>query len=161
MSDLANFLLPNEPTCIVACSAESARFWLSESRFGDWKLLTEMHDDMAPMRESEFASDRPGRSFDIVGAGRHAMSQKVSGQEQQTLHFARQITDFLNNAVASSDVTRLVLLAAPKFLGYLRSELSDTALRAVVLAEPRNLVDLEEEEIRKYFDHEKHCPRNY
>ena len=154
MSDLANFLLPNEPTCIVACSAESARFWLSESRFGDWKLLTEMRDEMAPRRESEFASDRPGRSFDIVGTGRHAMSSQVSGQEHQTLLFARQVAAYLNKAIASSEVTRLVLLAAPKFLGYLRSELSNTALRAIALAEPRNLADLDETQIRKYFDHD-------
>ena len=154
MSDLANFLLPNEPTCIVACSAESARFWLSETRFGDWKLLTGMQDEMAPRRESEFASDRPGRSFDIVGTGRHAMSSKVSGQEHQTLLFARQVADYLNKAIAGSEVMHLVLLADPKFLGYLRSELSDAALRAIALAESRNLTDLEEQQIRDYFDHD-------
>ncbi|NIL93281.1 MAG: hypothetical protein GTO71_02305 [Woeseiaceae bacterium] len=152
MSDLENFLLPNEPTCIVACSAGSARFWLSQSRFGDWKFLTEMRDETATSRESAFASDRPGRSFDIVGAGRHAMGQKVSGHDHQTLQFARQVADYLNLAVANNDVNKLVLLAAPGFLGYLRSELSDTALRAVVLAEPRNLSDLEEAKIRKYFE---------
>lgn len=80
------------------------------------------------------------------------MGQKVSGHDHQTLQFARQVADYLNLAVANNDVNKLVLLAAPGFLGYLRSELSDTALRAVVLAEPRNLSDLEEAKIRKYFE---------
>ena len=152
MNDLRNFLLPNEPTCIVACSSARARFWQSPSRFGDWKSLAEMQDETATHAESEFASDRPGRSFDIVGKGRHAMSQSESAQDHQTLVFARQVADYLNDAIAESTVTNLVIIAAPGFLGYLRSELSDNALRAIVLAEPRNLSDLDEKEIRSYFE---------
>lgn len=152
MNDLSNFLLPNEPTCVVACSSARARFWQSSSRFGDWKALAEMQDEAASHPESQFASDRPGRSFDIVGKGRHAMSQPESGQDHQTLVFARQVADYLNDAIAESKVTKLVIIAAPRFLGYLRSELSDTALEAIALAEPRNLDDLEEHEIRSYFE---------
>lgn len=50
-----------------------------------------------------------------------------------------------------NEVTKLVILAAPRFLGYLRFELSDTALRAIAFAEPRNLDDLDEAQIRQYF----------
>ena len=111
-----------------------------------------MQDETATHAESEVASDRPGRSFDIVGKGRHAMSQSESAQDHQTLVFARQVADYLNDAIAESTVTNLVIIAAPGFLGYLRSELSDNALRAIVLAEPRNLSDLDEKEIRSYFE---------
>ncbi len=152
MSDLSNFLLPNEPTCIVVCSAAKARFWLSESRFGDWRPLTELHNKRATRKESEFVSDRPGRSFDIVGSGRHAISPQVSGQDQETLRFAREVAAYLNSAIANNEATQLVLLSAPGFLGFLRSELSDAALRAVALAEPRNLTDIDEDKIRKYFE---------
>jgi protein required for attachment to host cells len=152
MSDLANFLLPNEPTCIVACSAAKARIWLSESRFGDWRQLTELHNERATQHESDFVSDRPGRSFDIAGGGRHAMSPQVSGKEQEALRFSREVAAYLNNAIANNEATQLVLLAAPGFLGFLRSELSDAALRAVALAEPRNLTNINEDKIRKYFE---------
>lgn len=152
MSELANFLLPNEPTCVVACSAANARFWLSDSRFGDWKMLKEMHDELAARRESDFASDRPGRSFDIAGKGRHAMSRSVSGQELESRRFARSVAAFLNDGIANSEFNKLVLLAAPGFLGQLRTELSDTALRAIIIAEPTNLDDLEEPQIREYFE---------
>ena len=152
MSDLSNFLLPNEPTCIVACSAAKARIWLSESRFGDWRALTELQNERATRHEAEFVSDRPGRSFDIVGGGRHAMSPKVSRKEQEALRFAREVAAYLNSAIANNEATRLVLLAAPGFLGFLRSELSDAALRAVALADPRNLTNIDEDRIRKYFE---------
>lgn len=152
MNNLSNFLLPNEPTCVVACSSARARFWQSTSRFGEWKPLAEMQDEAASHAESEFASDRPGRSFDIVGKGRHAMSLPQSGQDHQTLDFARQVASYLNNAIAESSVNKLVIFAAPQFLGYLRSELSDTALRSIALEEPRNLSDLDEKEIKSYFE---------
>jgi len=151
MSELANFLLPNEPTYIVACSAAKARIWLSKSRFGDWQPLTELHNERATRRETDFYSDRPGRSFDIVGSGRHAMSPEVSGHDQETHRFAREVAAYLNHAIANNEASQLVLLAAPGFLGFLRSELSDAATRAVALAEPRNLTDIEEGKIRKYF----------
>ena len=80
------------------------------------------------------------------------MSPQVSGKEQEALRFAREVAAYLNDAIANNEATQLVLLAAPGFLGFLRSELSDAALRAVALAEPRNLADIDENKIRKYFE---------
>ena len=151
MSNIANFMLPNEPTCILACSAGSARLWLSQSRFGDWKLIEHIRNEHASDRESDLGSDRPGRTFDSVGKGRHAMSRKSTSQQHQALLFTRQIAGLVNDAIAENRVTKLVLLAAPDMLGYLRSELSDAALRAVALAKPMNVANLEESGIRAYF----------
>jgi protein required for attachment to host cells len=151
MSELANFLLPNEPTYIVACSTAAARFWRSDSRFGDWTLVDEMENVLATQRERDYEADRPGRSFDIVGQGRHAMSSPETSQDHQAALFARQVASCLNNAVASGEVLHLVLLAAPGFLCHLRAALSDNALKAIALAEPRNLTDLDEKAVRNYF----------
>ncbi len=111
-----------------------------------------MQDESAAHAEAEFASDRPGRTFDIVGQGRHAKSPAESGQDHQTLLFARQVAEYLNTAIAESRVNKLVIFAAPNFLGYLRSELSDTALKSIALAESRNVSDLDEREIKSYFE---------
>ncbi len=111
-----------------------------------------MQDESANDPEAEFASDRPGRAFDIMGKGRHAMSPPESAQDHQTLVFARQVAEYLNEAIAESRVNKLVIFAAPRVLGYLRSELSDTALRSIALAESRNVSDLDEEEIKSYFE---------
>lgn len=152
MGDLANFLLPNEPTCIVACSAAEARLWRSASRFGDWEFIGAMSDPAATRREAEFASDRPGRAFDSHGAGRHSMSSTESGQAHEALLFARQVAEFLNQSIANGDFAHIVLIAAPKFLGRLRSQLSDAAKRALVLEESKNLRELDVAGIKKYFE---------
>jgi len=152
MRDIRDFLLPNEPTCIVACSAATARFWRSDTRFGDWTALAELRDESASRKEAEFRSDRPGRAFDSVGRGRHAMSPPESGQDHAKQLFARRIAEFLDRTIERDKVTALVILAGPAFLGFLRAALSDAAKGAVVLAEARNLSNLDEAAIKKYFE---------
>lgn len=152
MSNLTNFLLPNAPTCIVACSAAEARVWRSTSRFGDWKYVTTMSNPAASKSEADFASDRPGRAFDSVGAGRHSMSQAESGQQHEMLVFARQVADYLNRCVVNREFDHIVLIGAPKFLGCLRTELSEPARRVVVMEAPKNLGDLDSAAIKKYFE---------
>ena len=152
MGDLANFLLPNAPTCIVACSASDARLWRSTSRYGDWDLISTMSDPAANKSEAEFASDRPGRSFNSVGAGRHSMSTSETGQQHEMQVFARRVADYLNRSVASGKFAHIVLIGAPKFLGCLRAGLSDAARRAVVMEAAKNLSDFDTEAIKHYFE---------
>lgn len=151
MVKLNTFLLPNAPTCIVACAATCARLWTSSSRYGDWSSLAEFVDEDAARPEKEFASDRPGRAFDIVGGGRHAMSTSESGRRHEARQFARQIADYLNRAIAGGDFEHLVLIASPAFLGHLRAELSALARRKIVFEASKDLTDLDADDIKKYF----------
>ena len=151
MNDLKNFLLPNDPTCIVACSGAAARLWLSTSRFGEWQMLTELQHPQSATREGELTSDRPGRSFDSFGSGRHAMSQSHSAHEQELVRFADQIAEVVNKGFADGRFQKLVLLAEPGFLGYLRSKLSSAATSGTVLTASKNIASLDEDRIRDYF----------
>jgi len=152
MGDLKTFLLPNAPTCIVACTAASARIWRSSSRFGAWDYVTTMSDASAGRSEAEFSSDRPGRAFDSVGAGRHSMSPSESGQQHEMTVFAKTVADYLNQSIASGEFAHIVVIGAPKFLGSLRSALSDVTKRAVVLEVAKNLGDMDADTIKKYFE---------
>jgi len=152
MGDLKTFLLPNAPTCIVACSAADARLWRSSSRFGEWEFLTSMSDASAGKSESEFSSDRPGRAFDSIGAGRHSMSPSASGQQHEMTVFAKKIANYLNQSIANGKFAHIVLIGAPRFLGCLRAELSDVTKRTVVLEAAKNLGDMDADTIKKYFE---------
>lgn len=151
MNDLKNFLLPNDPTCIVACSGSTAKLWLSTNRFGDWQPLTDMQHPRSSIREGDLTSDRPGRAFDSFGSGRHAMSQPHSAHEQELLQFAEQVADYVNRGIASGDFKNLVLLAEPGFLGHLRAKLSEAAKNATIMTAPKNITSLNEKQIRDYF----------
>ena len=151
MNDLKNFLLPNEPTCIVACSGSVARLWKTTSRFGDWQALTELRHPESASRDADLTSDRPGRAFDSFGSGRHSMSQGHSPHEQELTRFADEVAGYINNGIASGSYTNIVLLADPRFLGHLRTKLSSTAANAVIMTASKNLASLDEAEIRHYF----------
>ena len=151
MNDLKTFLLPNDPTCIAACSGAAAKFWLTTSRFGDWQPLKNLQHPASETRERELTSDRPGRSFDSFGSGRHAMSRPSSAHDQELLRFAEQVADYLNSGVADGSFKNLVLLVEPRFLGHLRSKLSPAANAATILTAPKNMANLDETQIREYF----------
>ena len=151
MNDLDKFLLPNDSTCIAACSGSEARLWLATSRHGDWQALTELQHPESATREGDLVSDRPGRSFDSFGSGRHAMSQPSSAREQELTRFAEQVADYINAGIANRDFNNLVLFVEPSFLGHLRTKLSAAATKATVLTAPKNLTSLDENRIRDYF----------
>lgn len=151
MTDLKNFLLPNDPTCIVACSSSMARLWRSNSRFGDWQALVELHHPESTSKDGELTSDRPGRAFDSFGSGRHAMSQGSTAHQQELIRFADEVADYINKGISSGRFTKIVLLAEPSFLGHLRSKLSGVAADAVIMTASKNLTSLDEAQIRHYF----------
>lgn len=147
----ARFILPNAPTCIVACSSAVARCWLSEDRQSDWDTLAEFEHEAARHLEQEFQADKPGRSFDSFGRGRHAMSMEHSAREQSNIRFADTVATFLNEAFVAGRYRFLVILAEPKILGMLRGKLSDTTLAAVVFEAPKNLANFDARDVKAYF----------
>ena len=80
------------------------------------------------------------------------MSAAESGREHEIRRFAKDVAELVNSKIASGDLAHLVLIAPPRFLGYLRQDLSDMASRAVRVAAPKNLTHLEADEIKRYFE---------
>ncbi|MDH3266536.1 MAG: host attachment protein [Gammaproteobacteria bacterium] len=144
--------LPNASTCIAVCSAKGARFWHSESRNSDWKLAKQIRHPLGAQHDAEFASDKPGRSFDSFGRGRHAVAKEFSGRQQAVFRFVEQVAEYLNGAVYAGDFRYVVLLADPTILGILRDKLSAAVAKAVVHEAPKNLANLDESEIREFFE---------
>jgi protein required for attachment to host cells len=145
------FLLPNADTCIVACSAAKARFYLSERRFGDWTLLDRMNNPDATLREHEFNSDRPGRAFDRFGRGRHAMSPEESARHHGLQTFAHDIAQHLAKEHSAGRFSQLVLIAEPSLLGLLRRKLSASLKRSLCFEVPKNPADFDCERLRALF----------
>ena len=82
----------------------------------------------------EIASDRPGRTFDRGGQGRHAMEPSTDPARHAQEEFARDIVRLLDEKRESRSFERLVVVAPPQFLGDLRSLMSQQ-LQAAISAE--------------------------
>lgn len=99
--------------------------------------------------EQKLNSDRPGRSFDSKGKGRHAMGSDVEPAKQETIRFAKQVAERVRSAHHEGCYKRLLLVAGPALLGMLRENLK--SLSGVDIAEvEKNLGQFDATEIRKH-----------
>lgn len=76
------------------------------------------------LKPSDLQSDRPGRSFDRVGGGRHSLSTQESTSDHIDRAFALQLAQHLEQARVRNTFDRVVLVAPPHLLGALRQALS-------------------------------------
>jgi protein required for attachment to host cells len=90
----------------------------------------EFEGDNAPSRE--IGSDRPGRTFDSSGlGGRHSMEPRTDPHQHEQRTFHHRIAAYLDGAAKRGEFDRLILVAAPKALGNLRTELTAATRKKV------------------------------
>ena len=129
---IGNFLLPNARCYVVAGDSAEARIFLTQSRFGAWTEIATLTNPEATKREQDLLTDKPGRVFDSFGKGRHSMAPGESGRQHEKHRFAHEVARALGKRMLAGDFSRLVLIAEPTFLGYLRQELSPDLRKTIV-----------------------------
>ena len=105
----------------------------------------EAHD-----REQDLVSDKPGRGSNGSGEGRHAMDEKNTHKEQNALRFAKQLSALLEKNQQSKSYVKLIIVAAPRFLGLLRKELSKGVNELVSLEIDKDLTMMDPQKIREH-----------
>jgi protein required for attachment to host cells len=143
----------SKPWIVVANQSE-ARIYTREKRGGPLVELDRLEHAIGHSRAGDIQSDRPGRAFERVGDVRHAMQPEVDPKEQEARTFAKQVGDYLASAQQQGRFGKLVLVAAPHFLGLLRKELNPATARQVTQEISKNLVQYEAEEIRQHLPEE-------
>lgn len=111
-------------TWIVVADGARARFLLHEGIGKGLKpaLPEEMRHELPPNRE--IVTDKPGRWPDAVGPGRSGLTPTVDWHEFEKERFAHQVAKVLEDGRNRNLFDRIVLVAPPKTLGYLRDELT-------------------------------------
>jgi protein required for attachment to host cells len=92
-------------------------------------LGNELIGNNLPSRE--IASDRPGRTFDRGGQGRHAKEPPTDPARHAQAEFARDVAHLLDGKRQSRAFDRLIVVAPPQFLGDLRGMMSQPLQEAV------------------------------
>jgi protein required for attachment to host cells len=142
---------------VVVADRAEARFYDTDRLDSKLALVGQMTDPEAHLRNRDFKSERPGRVFDHApsGARRGSVAHHDTGGEREPLKheaelFARRIVDELEKAHPRDRFDKLVVIAAPEFLGKLR-EVMPKSLHAVLALEIRkDLVHQDEPAIRTH-----------
>lgn len=133
---------------VVVASESDAAFYDLESRRGRPTLVNRLSDPQARLHDRDFKSDRPGRVFDHAapaGGRRGAVARHGTGGERrprkhEAVLFARRIAEELEGARGRQEFDRLVVMAAPGFLGVLRKAIPESVRSSVAAEVHKDLV---------------------
>ena len=104
----------------------------------------------AKMLDQELVSDKSGISHDSSGQGRHSVGEKHEHKEQYEIRFAKKISDYLEENRQASAYSKLIIIAAPHFLGVLRKTLTQGVLNLVTLEVDKDLTMMDNQVIKEY-----------
>jgi len=134
-------------TWVVVADGARARLFIND---GPGKGLKPIPDgDMSVPRPPtrDINADRPGRTFDSSGDGRHAMEPPSDPHRNAKRAFADDVAARLDAGHKRNAFDRLVLVAPPQALGDLRACLNN-GVRAKVSAElNKDLTHLKDHEL--------------
>jgi protein required for attachment to host cells len=135
-------------TWIVAADSSRARVLQVAGRERLFEIDTFLNPD-ARRDDRELTTDAHPRFRGTAGPG--SDRQETSAQEHATELFAKHVGDYLDKARTEHRYDELVIVAPPKFLGALRSELGKETAKLVVDELPKDLSWLNERELERYF----------
>jgi protein required for attachment to host cells len=140
---------------VIVADRAQVRFYDAEHPDSKLQLAGQMTDPEAHLRDRDYKSDRPGRVFDHApsGARRGAVAHHgTAGERKPRKHeaelFARRIVDELETALRQDHFDKLVLMAAPEFLGDLREVMPKSLSDVITLEIRKDLVHQDERTIR-------------
>lgn len=135
---------------IVVADSSRARIFTADSARSPLNEIETMAHPEGRMHEQNMVSDMPGKDSGKGGGGDHAYQEKIEPKEQEMIVFARRIADYLDDARKANKLNQLLLVAAPAFLGELRTHLSNETSEKIVFELDKNIAHHSADDIRKH-----------
>lgn len=139
---------PAKVTWILVAHRTGAVIYESRGPGRPLTRVSQRENPMGRLRTGAIDSDRPGRAFDRVGGGRHAMSPEESAYDRIAHRFVLELADELEQGRARNAFDRLALIAPAKLLGALRDALPKPLQAMVVATLAKDLAHTNGDEVR-------------
>lgn len=134
-------------TWILIANGARARLFSNDGPGHGVELVSDEVLAGANLPGREIMSDRPGRTFDSFGAGRHAKEPRTDPRKVEKRSFTHELAAMLDDGLKQGKFERLVLVAPPGELGLLRAELSPAVRKRVSADLNKDLTGLAPSEI--------------
>jgi protein required for attachment to host cells len=146
--------------CIVVADQAEARFYDARGFARRLEFTGALTNPAAHLRDQDLTSDRPGRIFSSSGATgrrrgattRHATGGEHAPRRHATHLFARRVGAELDRIRRVGRFERIVLVAAPAFLGELRATMPAAVRPYVTATVAKDIVNHHhaESDVRRY-----------
>ena len=137
---------------IVVSDGSRATLYTTELPESNWTLVQEFDNPAGrePSRQIEDGGP-PGRGQqgESQGGRRTAFEPRTWPKEAETIRFAQQLTDYLEQAVVVNRFDHLTLVAPPHFLGLLKKSLGQQTGKRLRVTVDKDLTMYEAAELRK------------
>lgn len=101
-------------------------------------------------RARELGADKPGRSFESVGATRHAVSPHSDPERLEDRRFAAAIIERLDKHAEQAEFEHLVVVAPPVMLGELRQALTPRLTAMLTATLDKDLTKIPEAKLAQH-----------
>lgn len=125
---------------VLVADESAARLFASDKIRMELTEIEVLTNPEARIHERELGTERQGRGFESANPSRHAMEPSSSIRETRALQFARDVGRKLEQGLNQQAYERLILIAAPDFLGLLRQQLRAGVQGRVAHSIDKNLV---------------------
>jgi protein required for attachment to host cells len=136
---------------VVVADSSCAKVFTTDSPSSPLDEIETMAHPEGRMHEQNMVSDLPGKDSGLGGgAGGHAYQDETDPKQQEVIGFAKRIANYLDDARKANKLDRLLIIAAPAFLGELRNQMSEQTSEFVVFESAKNLTQHSVEDIRNH-----------
>ncbi|GBD43918.1 hypothetical protein HRbin40_01401 [bacterium HR40] len=142
--------MPKRKLWVVVADGARLRIFRPDAERRGLEVVHEELYAPARMKGSELLADRPGRTYDSThDKGRHAMEPDTDPKRVEKEKFAFRISELLEEGLNNGQYGELVLVAAPRMLGDLRTALSDRVRSCIVEEVDKDLTWLPHPELEE------------
>jgi protein required for attachment to host cells len=136
---------------ILVAHESGARIFSRKDRHSPLLLVEAIDHPIGRAKNREILSEHGGSDQSWIGSKqRHGVGDKVDPVSKNAENFAKALAEKLNKGRDEDRFDNLLLVAGPKFLGMLRSELPVPTARRVVGTVGQNLGGFSEREIPEH-----------
>ncbi len=135
-------------TLILIADGARARALLHTRPGNGLKALPEWIMSVDHKASRDIFADKPGRTFDSAGPGRHAMEPPTDPHDEMKREFARTLAHRLADEVDTFD--RLILVAAPATLGEMRKALATSVEKKTMAEIAKDLTQVPNDEVASH-----------
>lgn len=139
---------------VVTANGAGYRIFSQDKKFSPLVEVSRTDWPSGRIPARDINSDRPGRTFDSGGQGRHAMEPPTDAHAEEEVRLAREIARSLQTAVQQQEFEQLTIIAGPRLLGHLRDTLPAEVVRHVVREIDKDLTAYSPDELTRWLRRE-------
>lgn len=130
---------------LIASTSKAKIFEIAKNNH-KFKLVLELENPKAKMKNKDLESDRPGVTRGP--SGRTALRAKKGTQDHEMEVFSKQILDEITKGKNQHQFDRIILVVDPGFEAHLNNHMKDQIKKSIFQRIPKNYMNTPEREVQ-------------